>query len=120
MDYSKLKSGTDIRGVAVEGAGEPVTLTDEVVETIAAAFLVWAQRHLGKDASALKIAIGHDSRVSADRISAALQRVFVRYGVRALDCGLASTPSMFWATLDLPCDCSVQITASHHPITATA
>ena len=24
MDYSKLKSGTDIRGVAVEGAGEPV------------------------------------------------------------------------------------------------
>ena len=115
MDYSKLKSGTDIRGVAVEGAGEPVTLTDEVVETIAAAFLVWAQRHLGKDASALKIAIGHDSRVSADRISAALQRVFVRYGVRALDCGLASTPSMFWATLDLPCDCSVQITASHHP-----
>ena len=115
MDYSKLKSGTDIRGVAVEGAGEPVTLTDEVVETIAAAFLVWTQRHLGKDASALKIAIGHDSRVSADRISAALQRVFVRYGVRALDCGLASTPSMFWATLDLPCDCSVQITASHHP-----
>ena len=115
MDYSKLKSGTDIRGVAVEGAGEPVTLTDEVVETIAAAFLVWAQRHLGKDASALKIAIGHDSRVSADRISAALQRVFVRYGVQALDCGLASTPSMFWATLDLPCDCSVQITASHHP-----
>ena len=115
MDYSKLKSGTDIRGVAVEGAGEPVTLTDEVVETIAAAFLVWAQRHLGKDASALKIAIGHDSRVSADRISAALQRVFARYGVRALDCGLASTPSMFWATLDLPCDCSVQITASHHP-----
>ena len=89
MDYSKLKSGTDIRGVAVEGAGEPVTLTDEVVETIAAAFLVWAQRHLGKDASALKIAIGHDSRVSADRISAALQRVFVRYGVQALDCGLA-------------------------------
>ena len=53
MDYSKLKSGTDIRGVAVEGAGEPVTLTDEVVETIAAAFLVWAQRHLGKVAAAL-------------------------------------------------------------------
>ena len=30
MEYSKLKSGTDIRGVAVEGVpGEPVTLTDE-------------------------------------------------------------------------------------------
>ena len=116
MEYSKLKSGTDIRGVAVEGVpGEPFTLTDEVVETIAAAFLVWCERHLSKAAAGLKLAVGHDSRISADRISAALQRVFARYGVQVLDCGLASTPSMFWATLDLPCDCSVQITASHHP-----
>ena len=116
MEYKKLKSGTDIRGVAVDGVpGEPVTLTDEVIETIAASFLVWVERHLQKQPAGLKVAIGHDSRISADRISAALQRVFTRYGVQALDCGLASTPSMFWATLDLPCDCSVQITASHHP-----
>ena len=116
MDYLKLKSGTDIRGVAVEGvAGEPITLTDEVVETIAAAFLKWTENHLGKKPQGMRIAIGHDSRISADRISAALQRVFLKYGVHVLDCGLASTPSMFWATLDLPCDCSVQITASHHP-----
>lgn len=116
MDYNKLKSGTDIRGVAVEGVpGEPVNLTDQTIETIAAAFLVWITRRLNKTAAGLQIAIGHDSRISADRISAALQRVFVRYGVQVLDCGLASTPSMFWATLDLPCDCSVQITASHHP-----
>ena len=115
MDYSKLKSGTDIRGVAVEGAGEPVTLTDEVVERIGAAFLVWCDSHLGKAPAGLKLALGHDSRISAGRISAALQRVFTRYGAQVLNCGLASTPSMFWATLDLPCDCSVQITASHHP-----
>ena len=72
------------------------------METIAAAFLVWCEKHLGKAAAGLKLAVGHDSRISADRISAALQRVFVRYGVQVLDCGLASTPSMFWATLDLP------------------
>ena len=42
MDFLKLKSGTDIRGSAVEGiASEPVTLTDEVIEAIAASFLVW-------------------------------------------------------------------------------
>jgi len=100
----------------VEGVpGEPVNLTDEVIETIAAAFLVWVERHLQKQPAGLKVAIGHDSRISADRISAALQRVFTKYGVQVLDCGLASTPSMFWVTLDLPCDCSVQITASHHP-----
>ena len=39
--YKTLKSGTDIRGVASEGGGAPINLTDEVVERIAAGFLVW-------------------------------------------------------------------------------
>ena len=34
--YKTLKSGTDIRGVASEGGGAPINLTDEVVERIAA------------------------------------------------------------------------------------
>ena len=54
-------------------------------------------------------------RISGDRISAALFRAFTTYGASVYDCGLASTPSMFMAVLELPCDCSVQITASHHP-----
>ncbi len=41
MEYSKLKSGTDIRGEACENPqGLPVTLTDEVVEAIAGAFQI--------------------------------------------------------------------------------
>lgn len=116
MEYQKLKSGTDIRGVASEGKpGEPVNLTDEVIEAIGAAFLCWCERRLQKPAGELRIAVGHDSRISAGRISEALRRVFTRFGVQALFCGLTSTPSMFLATLDLPCDASVQITASHHP-----
>lgn len=116
VEYAKLKSGTDIRGVACEGvAGEPVNLTDEVIEGIGEAFLCWCEAKLQKKSSELRIAVGHDSRVSADRISNALRRVFLRRGVTAYDCGLASTPSMFLAVLDLPCDASVQITASHHP-----
>ena len=113
--YKTLKSGTDIRGVASEGGGAPIDLTDEVIEHIAAGFLVWCEKHLNKPAAGMTIAVGHDSRISADRISAALCRVFTACGVKVSDCGLASTPSMFMATLELPCDCSVQITASHHP-----
>lgn len=115
FSYKSLKSGTDIRGVASEGGGAPVNLTDEVVERIAGGFLIWCEKHLEKPAAGLKIAVGHDSRISADRISAALCRAFTPCGVQVLDCGLASTPSMFMATLELPCDCAVQITASHHP-----
>ena len=32
MDYQKLKSGTDVRGSAMEIPGTPVELTDQAVE----------------------------------------------------------------------------------------
>jgi len=116
MEYKKLKSGTDIRGVASENPqGQAVALTDSVIEAIAGAFLVWCESHLGRPARGLRVAVGRDSRISGPRILEALRRTFTRYGVAGLDCGLASTPSMFMATKNLPCDCSVQITASHHP-----
>ena len=116
MDYTQLKSGTDIRGVAVDGVeGQPVTLTDAAVEAILASFLMWCKRHLGLSAHGLRVAVGRDSRVSGPRIVQAIQRVLLRYGAAGLDCGLASTPSMFLATLDLDCPCAVQVTASHHP-----
>ena len=118
FSYKSLKSGTDIRGVASEGGGAPVNLTDEVVERIAGGFLIWCEKHLEKPAAGLKIAVGHDSRISADRITAALCRAFTPCGVQVLDCGLASTPSMFMATLELPCDCAVQITALTSPSNA--
>ena len=78
--YKTLKSGTDIRGVASEGGGAPINLTDEVVERIAAGFLVWCEKHLDKCAEGLKIAVGHDSRISADRIAAALFRAALQEG----------------------------------------
>lgn len=115
MDYQKLKSGTDIRGVACEGAGYELDLTDEVVMRIADGFLLWCEKHLGKAASEMKLSMGYDSRISADRIAAAVQKSFMSRGVQLYHCGLSSTPSMFMAVVELPCDASVQITASHHP-----
>ncbi len=116
MDHMRLKSGTDVRGVAIETAeGGPVTLTDEAVIDIARAFLVWCEKHLDIPANKLKLAVGRDSRLSGPRIACALREALVPYGVTCFDCRLASTPSMFMATIDIPCDCAVQITASHHP-----
>ena len=40
INFKKLKSGTDVRGVAV-AANSPVTLTDEAVERICKAFVKW-------------------------------------------------------------------------------
>ncbi len=116
MDYLKLKSGTDVRGAAIETEKDgPVQLTDQAVGDIAAAFLCWCEKRLGQPASGLRVAVGRDSRLSGPRIVAALQEALTRYGCTCFDCGLASTPSMFMAVLDLPCHCAIQVTASHHP-----
>lgn len=95
-DWKKFESGTDIRGVASEGVpGEEVTLTDETVERMARGFALWLADHVKKSASSLTVAVGHDSRISAERIQAAVTRALTGAGVHVLDCGLASTPSMF-------------------------
>ncbi len=114
--WKQFKSGTDIRGVAVEGVeGEPLNLTDDVVASMAGAFLIWLSQRTGKAVNELKIAVGHDSRISAGRIRRAVVNAMADGGAHVLDCGLSSTPAMFMITLDKECDGSVQITASHHP-----
>ncbi|MBQ9900967.1 MAG: phosphomannomutase/phosphoglucomutase [Clostridia bacterium] len=114
--WKNFKSGTDIRGVAVDGVeGEPLNLTDEVVGKMAKAFLLWLSGRTGRKPDGLKVAVGHDSRISAGRIRSAVVSAMTECGAKVLDCGLSSTPSMFMITLDKQLDGSVQITASHHP-----
>ncbi|MBQ2676971.1 MAG: phosphomannomutase/phosphoglucomutase [Clostridia bacterium] len=116
IDYKQFKSGTDIRGVASEGVeNEHINLTDEVICTITDAFLVWLSDKLQKPAQQMKISVGHDSRISADRIKNDVISTLVSRGVWVVDCSLASTPSMFMTTVEIGCDAAVQITASHHP-----
>ncbi len=115
MSYNELKSGTDIRGVASDKGGNQVNLTDDAVKDITAAFILWLSEKTGKKPSKLKIAIGHDSRITADAIKANAASELVIAGVHVCDCSLASTPAMFMTTIDLDCDAAIQITASHHP-----
>lgn len=116
-DYWKqFKSGTDIRGIATEGVeGESVNLTNEAVRAMSAGFVLWLAKKCGKKPSELVISVGRDSRVSGPRIVSECSAVMKNAGIRVLDCGLASTPSMFMTTVDLGCDGALQITASHHP-----
>lgn len=115
MNYDELKSGTDIRGVASDLGGKTVNLTDEAVKDITAAFIMWVADKTGKKPSELKMAIGHDSRISAERIKAAALSQLILAGVRVYDCALSSTPAMFMTTVELGVDAAIQITASHHP-----
>ena len=115
--YLKLKSGTDIRGVAVKTENEDVELTDEVVSNICLAFAYWYNQKFGKRLGV--ITVGHDSRISADRISAASISAFIKAGCEVYNFNLASTPAMFMSTVlefeGKKADAALEITASHHP-----
>ncbi len=115
QDWMKLKNGTDIRGTAIAGVeNDPVTLTDEAVTAIAKAFCVWAAEHTG--VAHPTVAVGHDSRLSADRISSLVEKGITSCGGNVILTGLSSTPSMFMLLQDgFGADASVMITASHLP-----
>ncbi|CAI7747934.1 unnamed protein product, partial [Closterium sp. NIES-54] len=126
IDFKKLQNGSDIRGVAIPGVeGEPVTLTEPAAEAIGAAFarfLKGKKEQAGEKADGqLSVSIGHDSRVSADVITAAVARGLAGEGVKVVRFGLASTPAMFSSTvtedasLHCPNDGGIMITASHLP-----
>ena len=110
----KYKSGSDIRGTAVEGVeGQHVELTDERVNKMAKGFYLWlSKRNPDKK---LKISLGHDSRVSAPRLSKCVKQALVECGAEVIFTGLSSTPAMFMTTQLLDCDGAIQLTASHHP-----
>lgn len=112
--YKSLKSGSDIRGTAVDGVkDEPLELTDKAIFDLTVGFCRWLS--FDKDIRNGKIAVGHDSRISAERIKKQVISALSEFGYEIYDCSYASTPAMFMTTVDLDCSASVQITASHHP-----
>ena len=114
--YALLKSGTDIRGVAVNGVeGDIVNLTDDVIEEMTYGYVLWVEGKKKKTSDRLTMAVGRDCRISGEHIASVVIRTLLSCGVKVYDCGLCSTPSMFMTTVDFGCDASVMITASHHP-----
>lgn len=117
--WLKLQNGSDVRGVALDGVeGEPVTLTPEIIRPIALAFAQWLSAKKSVSVSTLKVAVGHDSRLSSDLVKTAVFQGLDKAGcAKIADSGLSSTPAMFMATVfeNHAYDGSIMLTASHLP-----
>ena len=114
VNWKGFKSGTDIRGFGCVHTDDPLYLGNETVMRMTKAFAAWLRKKTNKED--LSVAVGHDSRVSSERIDAAVTAALLEDGVCVKSCGMASTPAMFMTTVQLGCDGAVQITASHHPM----
>jgi len=111
-----FKSGSDIRGIAIDDVNSRnITLTDDVIKRISMGFVEHLSRTFGIKISDLKISIGHDSRLSANRIKSAIVSALSPMIATIFDCGLSSTPTMFRSINHFNCHGSIMITASHHP-----
>ncbi|MDD3839969.1 MAG: phosphomannomutase/phosphoglucomutase [Clostridia bacterium] len=116
--WKELISGSDIRGVAIDGIeGEMVNLTEDIVQAISCCFGLWLAEKKGKDASELKVSIGMDSRISGPKLKTAAIQGLCRLGCTVYDFGIASTPSMFMSTVldGYKYDGAIMVTASHLP-----
>ena len=113
--WKNFKSGTDIRGIAVDAKGFKTNLTDDVVTAMVNGYIIWLSEKKGVPSDTLKISVGRDSRISGKHILDLAVETMLKAGIEVIDCDLASTPAMFMTTVDMQCDGAIQITASHHP-----
>ena len=113
-DWKRLKSGTDVRGVAM---GDHVTLTAEHVRTLGTVFARFVAERTGRPVNEVTVALGRDSRVTGESLLAAAAEGVSRAGASVQDYGLCTTPAMFMSMLTPGFEptASVMITASHLP-----
>ncbi len=113
-NYLSLQNGSDIRGVALGIDGHEVTLTTAAATAIGAAFARILRETLKKQH--VTVAVGQDSRLSADTLSRAIADGIGSEGGNVLLCGLSTTPSMYdFLKENADADASVMVTASHLP-----
>lgn len=112
-----LQNGSDIRGIAISHEEFTANLTKKEAQIIASGIIEWLKSEKNVTRKPMRIAIGHDSRLSASEITAGLIEGFLKEEIEILDTGLATTPAMFMATQfeEFDADCGIMITASHLP-----
>ena len=114
LDWTKLKSGSDVRGTAL---GENAVLTEHVAQCLGMAFARYVAQKESKPVTQITIALGRDSRITGPALLKATAEGISRAGAAVLDFGMCTTPAMYMSILTpgFQPDGAIMITASHHP-----
>ncbi|MDR0789849.1 MAG: phosphoglucosamine mutase [Bacteroidales bacterium] len=106
-----IKSISGFRGTIGGKANDNLTPVDIV--KFAAAFATFIME--GKKDGNISIVLGRDARISGDMVSNLVCGTLVAMGVRVIDTGLSTTPTVEMAVCDYKADGGIILTASHNP-----
>jgi phosphomannomutase len=108
-----IKSISGIRGTIGGEPGDSLTPIDIV--KFAAAFGCWLLARHGK-----KVVIGRDARVSGQMVSSLVCSTLQALGLKVVDLGLSTTPTVEIAVVGEKAAGGIIVTASHNPISWNA
>jgi len=97
----------DIRGVY------PTSINEDFAYKLGFAFADLRQSEEKKDD--LTVLVSRDMRLSSPQLHQSLVQGLLDSGVNVIDIGLASTPTMYFASAFYGCDGGIQVSASHNP-----
>ncbi|WP_372645211.1 phosphoglucosamine mutase [Ancylomarina sp.] len=104
-----IKSISGIRGTIGGRPGQALTPMDVV--SIAGAFGMWLQN----SGANKKLVIGRDARISGEMVNQLVVGSLISVGIEVIDLGLATTPTVEMAVIDMNAGGGIIITASHNP-----
>jgi len=106
-----IKSISGIRGTIGGKVGENLTPLDTV--KFAAAYGTWLKQTAAKEY--LTVVVGRDARISGKIISALVTNTLAALGIKVIDIGLATTPTVEIVVTEEDADGGIILTASHNP-----
>ena len=97
----------DIRGIY------PTEVNEEVAYRLGRAYVEMIKKELNKEK--VELVVTQDSRISSPSISKRLIEGMLDQGADVVDCGIASTPTFYFAVAKYGYDGGIQVSASHNP-----
>lgn len=101
----------DIRGIA---AGADAEITENMAFDLGRAFVTELKKE-SKIKTDLRLVVGHDNRLTGEKLSAALIRGLTEAGAEVHDIGFATSPYLYFSVCVGGFDGGINVTGSHNP-----
>lgn len=106
-----IKSISGIRGTIGGATKENLTPIDVV--KFASAYGSWVKEQRNKEN--YRVVVGRDARISGEMVQELVMQTLVGLGIRVIDLGLSTTPTVEIAVTEEHADGGIILTASHNP-----